>query len=327
MALAEVLNVFRMLAAVHPLLGWLFVAAVAILLISLVGIPAVRFLSLSAVAIPPKMPDDRTDVTHKNLTKRLNYLARYLRGLRRNPLLAESVAEIDSVIETVKKLKRNSGKAGNPLFEDVLKEIEALEREKVEKLLRPLDQKVDKAVYSEALSVGVATAVSFNGTMDALIILWRNMNMISKIGKTYYGRPGPLGVLRILGDVLAASLAGAYLQNLSEFAGGALANWLGSLAGVIAGPVVDGTANALVTLRVGYLAKARCRSFRAWTPASRRDIFRACFEAARKQSREVVRALTSIVGGVFGGRVVSAAGGLKAGLQGAWDYLRGKDRT
>ena len=45
--------------------------------------------------------------------------------------------------------------------------------------------------------MGIATAVSPNGTLDAFIVLLRNANMVSRIANLYYGRPGARGSLVI----------------------------------------------------------------------------------------------------------------------------------
>ena len=83
-------------------------------------------------------------------------------------------------------------------------EVVRFETERIEKLLAPLDRAADRMIRAEALSVGIATAVSPSGALDAFLVLWRNANLVSRIAGLYYGKPGVRGSLLILGDVLTA---------------------------------------------------------------------------------------------------------------------------
>ena len=94
-----------------------------------------------------------------------------------------------------------------------------------------------------------------------------------------------------------ATIASAYLQDLSEAAGGALSGLFGKTVGALGGPLLDGGLNAVATLRIGYVAKARCRAFAAWNEATRAQALRGAFAEAATFSKEVVGEVLRTVGG------------------------------
>jgi len=321
--LGQLYAVYDMLAAIppQPWVGGGFIVLVIILLGVLVGVPLLRFLRLSVVAKPPVMPDDTADVRPAHLVQRLKYLDQYLDRMKRNPLLESLAGEFDAAGETIAGFRGRARSGGGAALTSLIDEITDFEKNEVDRLLEPLDDHVGSTIRSEALGVGVATALSMNGTMDAFIVLWRQVNMVSRIGKIYYGRPGPLGSMKLVAEVIGATVASAYLDDLTDAAGGMLTSLLGGVAGTVAGPMVNGTANALVTVRVGYLAKARCRSFEAWTGAKRTRAMRRALEFTRDQSKEIAAAMLSAVGDSLGGGVARAAGSVKDKLKNAWKSI------
>lgn len=321
--LGQIYAAYDMLAAIppQPWLGVGFVALVAALLGLLVGVPLVRFFRLSVVVRPPAMPDVQEDVRPAHLVQRMKYLDNYLGRMKGNPLLEHRGGDFDEAATQIADFRNRARSGGKTGVQELISEIKTFEKNQVDQLLKELDDSVGRTIRSEALGVGMGTALSMNGTIDAFVVLWRNVNMVSRIGKTYYGRPGPLGSLRIVADVMGATVASAYLDDLTDAAGGMVANLLGGVAGTVAGPVVNGTANALVTMRVGYLAKARCRSFEAWTGSKRTASIQRAVEFTRDQSKEVASALVAKVGGGVSKGVSKAAGSVKDKLKNAWKSM------
>lgn len=93
--------------------------------------------------------------------------------------------------------------------------------------------------------------------------------------------------------LLATKLQGA-IEGTANFFG----SWFGSAGRTLIGPAADGAVNALVTVRIGYVAKARCRSFRVWTDASLRGVLIGCFKEAASHGRGVV---LDVIKGAKGG--------------------------
>lgn len=314
---AQVHSLYQLFRGVHPLLGVLFLAVAATGLWWLVGVPVVRFLRMPVAVKPPPLPALDAGLTPTHLDVHLRYVARYLRGQLLNPRMRRQRAEVEAAVRECEALRARVTAPGAPGLREVLGEVEAFERERVDRLLAPLDAEAERVIRQEALGVGVATAVTLNGTVDALIVLWRNVNLIAKLAQIYYGRPGPRGTLAILRDVSLTVLLANYLDDLSDWAGSMIGKWMGTVAGLVAGPLINGGANAVLTLRVGYLAKDRCRTFEAWTEERRRSVLAKCFGLAAEASKGVLTELASRVGGLMGGIV----GGVVGGTAGAGSFL------
>jgi hypothetical protein len=78
------------------------------------------------------------------------------------------------------------------------------------------------------------------------------------------------------------------MQGVLESAGGLFGRWFGD---VVARPATEGGINALVTLRIGYVAKARCRAFRPWTDASVKTYVKSAMKEVSSHSAGVIRDL------------------------------------
>ena len=63
------------------------------------------------------------------------------------------------------------------------------------------------------------TALSPNGTLDAFLVLWRNVNLVASLARLYYGRPGLPGTWLILRDVSLAILLSSVLEQISDMGG------------------------------------------------------------------------------------------------------------
>ncbi|MBN1478022.1 YcjF family protein [Candidatus Sumerlaeota bacterium] len=306
-------NMYAMFSAWHPALGWLFLAAAAALVWWLIGMPILRFLHMPVALRPPELPPREQGLHATHLERHVKFICKYLQRQRRNSFLADHVDKIDTAIETGQVLAGAIKTRGDEGLDESLRQVELFRRQQVDPILLPLDEEAERIIRTEALGVGVATAVSLNGTLDALIVLWRNVNMVSRLARVYYGRPGPRGSLLILRDVSTVVLISNYLDNLTDTAGNLLGKWLGGIAAVVAGPLLNGGANAVMTLRLGYLARARCRSMQRWTDEHRRSVLMRALKSSADASTWVLREMTSQVGGIVGGVV----GGMASGAAGA----------
>ncbi len=292
----RVAEVYGFFADINPWLGVAFLVVFVALLVWLVGRPVYSFLKVPAAMKPPLLPPV-AERTGKDLARHLEFVERYLGALLTNPEWEGNPAEVEAAMERCHSLRDTSRHAGRELVAGLSDDIRKLENETVGRLLEPLDRKARAVIRQEAVGVGIATAVSWNGTIDAFIVLWRNCNLVSRVARIYYGRPGARGTLSILRDVSAATLAGAYLQDLSEAAGGALGGLFGKTLGALGGPLLDGTVNGVVTLRIGYTAKARCRAFSAWNDVGRAEAARGAIKEAGAFSKDVVAEILRTVGG------------------------------
>jgi hypothetical protein len=292
----RVAEITRWFAGFHPAAGVAFLVAFFVALWWFIGRPVLRFWRVPVALKPPQLPP-MEERTGRDLARHLLFVERYLGALLVNPSWEGPPAEVEAAVARCRALREETGEADGAAVQALSGRVRRLEKETVQRLLAPLDRKARQVIRQEALAVGVATAVSWNGTLDAFLVLWRNCNLVARVAAIYYGRPGVRGTLAILRDVAGATLAGAYLQDLSTAAGGSLGSLFGKTAGVLGGPLLDGGLNAVATLRIGYVGKARCRAFSAWNERTRVEALGAAFKEAATFSREVVGEVIRAVGG------------------------------
>lgn len=265
----EAVRMYQTLSGIHPALGFASLVALGVG-VALVLLPARRFLLTPRVVEPPPLPLDGR-LTARQLAAELRYLDRYLANCARNPAFTSEQASIERARRELAVLSAESRSVPEGSVAIFGEKLTAFHSRSMDPVLRTVDDRADRTIYQEALAVGLATAVSPNGVLDAFVMLWRSVKLVSEMGVLYYGRPGLLGSLAICRDVSMAVAAAGYMQNLSETLGAVLAKTLGGWGGLVAGPAVDGITNALVLIRIGYLAKERCRSYRRWDAAARQS--------------------------------------------------------
>jgi putative membrane protein len=322
----EAARYFDFFVRIHWTLGVAYVVALVAFFAVLIGLPTWRYLRIPAVMQPPAVDLRDGRATHEELVRHARFLSRYCRSLSRNPELAEQRAQITQTAADAAGLYRRARSAHADDLAGLLGEIRAFERDRVEPLLQALDARVDAYIRKEAVSVGIGTAVSLNGTLDAFIVLWRSANMVSRIARFYYGRPGLRGSLLILRDVVGAMVVSRAMDPLSDKAGDLAGGVLGRLGGIVAGPVMDGAINALMTMKVGHLAKRRCRSFQAWNEKTMRRVVMDVLTRVKTESTGIVGELLTRLGR-FGTRAAAAAATVAAtaataGGRTAWNLLR-----
>ena len=184
-----------------------------------------------------------------------------------------------------------------------------------------MDDKVDKLIHGEAVGIGVATAVSMNGTVDAFIVLWRSANLIAKISRIYFGRPNLRGSLLVMRDVAAIVVMSRALEDVTDMTGDLIGSVLGRMGGLVAGPVVDGAVNAMMALKLGYLTKRRCRAYRGWSEAQAKSISAEALALVKKESASVINELIKAVGGLTGA-AASAAETVMTGSKNTWATIQ-----
>lgn len=312
---------YRIFGDVHPLLGYAFIILLAGLLLLLVGRPLLAFLATPVAARPPHIDYDFDNPDPSLLGVRLKYDLKYLNMLRRNRLLQVEWGEIDASIQAGRDLLARCAGRDDETPEALSAALEAFERDHIEARLKQLDAQVDRLIHAEAVSVGVATAFSMNGTVDAFIVLWRNANLVARISQIYFGRPHLGGTLIILRDVAAIVVISRALEDVTDMTGDVIGGLLGRMGGLIAGPVMDGAVNAMMTLKLGYLAKRRCRAFKGWSSTQARSISAEALERVKRESGSVAADLLKRCGGLTS-RAARAAEMTMSGSRNAWSLVQ-----
>lgn len=148
--------------------------------------------------------------------------------------------------------------------------VRATNRQEVEAALRLLDQRAQEIVTNTASVVFTSTAISQNGNLDGLIVLAMQTRLVWQIAHVYNQRPTLRELIDLYANVAAtAFLAGSIAEiDLSEQVQPIVSSVLGSAAGVILGlnvaatilanSILQGSANALLTLRVGVITRRYC---------------------------------------------------------------------
>lgn len=312
---------YRLFDDLHPVAGLVYIVVLTAALAWLVARPVAAFLSMPVAARPPDILIDPKAPDPKAIAARLTYDIRYLKMLAANPEVSAEAAQIEESIAKGRALAARAGRATPEEAFALSIDLQTFEREHIEALLAPLDKRVNQIIHAEAVGVGVATAISMNGTVDAFIVLWRNANLVARVSRIYFGRPHLMGSLRILRDVAAIVVAARALEDVTDITGEVVGSLLGRMGGLIAGPVMDGGINAMMTLKLGYLAKRRCRSFKGWTAVQAAAISEGALQEVKAESGSVITDLLKRVGGLTT-HATRATERVLAGSRSTWDLIR-----
>jgi len=130
--------------------------------------------------------------------------------------------------------------------------IELAERE----LLAPLDRRARALILGSSKRVSVVTAVSPRAIVDLAFVLLEVTRLIRAMADLYGGRPGTLGLLRLMRDVIAhLAVTGSIAVGdglVQQALGHGIASRLSSRLG-------EGVINGLLTARIGIAAMDLCR--------------------------------------------------------------------
>jgi len=321
MVIGQAYLFYRLFDDLHPVAGFVYIVALTAALAWLVARPVAAFLSMPVAARPPDILIDPKAPDPKAIAARLGYDVRYLKMLAANPEVQAERAAIEDAIAKGKALAARAGRAKPEEALALSLELQTFERAHIEALLVPLDRRVNQIIHAEAVGVGVATAISMNGTVDAFIVLWRNANLVARVSRIYFGRPHLMGSLRILRDVAAIVVAARALEDVTDLTGEVVGSLLGRMGGLIAGPVMDGGINAMMTLKLGYLAKRRCRSFKGWTAVQAAAISEGALQEVKAESGSVITDLLKRVGGLTT-HASRATERVMAGSRSTWELIR-----
>ncbi|MBY0361412.1 MAG: YcjF family protein [Phreatobacter sp.] len=135
---------------------------------------------------------------------------------------------------------------------DGAQRLRIVERE----LLEPLDREATRLVAEAARRVSVVTAVSPRAAVDLAMVFATAVRLIRRIAEVYGGRPGTLGMVKLVRHVLAhMAVTGGMAAGdtvLDQIVGHGLAARLSAKLG-------EGVLNGLLTARLGITAIAVSR--------------------------------------------------------------------
>jgi hypothetical protein len=143
-------------------------------------------------------------------------------------------------------------------------------QEEIESAIAHLSAEADSVVRRTASTVFLTTALMQNGRLDALILLFTQIQMVGRVAHVYVQRPSPRELIRLYLNVAGTAFISSGLESLDlgEMVAPLATSVVPALKGGIPGLsgisallvkcVSNGAANAFLTLRVGEVARRYC---------------------------------------------------------------------
>lgn|GEM_PF-151243 len=153
-----------------------------------------------------------------------------------------------------------------------LKEVPLERTEDIVSAISMLSKRADELIKQTANTVFVGTAVMQNGRLDGFITLLTQTKMVWEIAALYNQRPSPRQMLYLYSNVAATALLAQSIDDIdfSELVTPIVVSIIPSLKGAVPGlqgishllvnSLSSGAANAMLTLRVGFVARQYCEA-------------------------------------------------------------------
>ncbi len=160
----------------------------------------------------------------------------------------------------------------NPHLDGV--EIDKADPVSIEQAHRQLNSIADEKIKEAASNVFIMTAISQYGALDAAIVIFSQLRMIWQVTLIYNQRPTMRDMMYLYLNVFATAFLATKIENLevledqlepviASLMGTSLSSLtpaFNTAANIITNAVIQGSANAFLTLRVGVIARQYCSS-------------------------------------------------------------------
>jgi hypothetical protein len=165
--------------------------------------------------------------------------------------------------------------------------------EQLDDALQVLNEKANRITRDTAGTVFLTTAISQNGKLDAFTVLATQISMIWKIAHLYHQRPSLRDLVYLYANVGATSFLVSEIEDLDvtqhlepaingliKNASGRALPVVGPTATLVMDSVLEGSTNALLTLRIGIITRKYCGNYTVWNASQAKKA--ALFEAAKQ---------------------------------------------
>jgi hypothetical protein len=292
--IGEMAGIVRLLYMVNQTLGRIAAFLAVAIGLGVIVIPGYIFLRLPKPLIPPK---EDTGPDHER------HLNRIRDRLAVNPLL---------------KTRTLTARAD------------------LEEAIGTLNAEAEKITIQWAKRVFLGTALSQNGVLDMLVVLGAHITMIRRIAGVYYQRPTPRDLLFLYSNVAGTAFLSYTLEEIdlseqvqpiieSAIGGVTAVPILGTMVTPLVSAIMDGTANAFLTLRVGIIASRYCVPLTHLKKKTTRRV--ASARAAKllggiviQGTQDICRVVTKAAGKKFASAGSSLAEKTKKGLYTLWPF-------
>jgi hypothetical protein len=263
----EFLRAYETLRDLHPVAGYAFLVLLGAAGLSLGVYFGVAMMRRPAVLVPPPPQDIKTASLHA-LTGYAKHLRRVVQRLKQNPALTE--ADRLRLKDAEAALR---GLFSRPVGPDTVRRTLAhIETCSLEPALTRLDSYAEREVRNCVRDVMAGVTLSPWRSGDLLIVLYRNIRMLTGVMHVYDSRPRlreQFLILRDIGAIVAT-------VNILNYGSRLLQNLTASVPvlGRFTGDLAQGIGAGVFTSIAGHAAMDRCRAYRGWSRASARATIR-----------------------------------------------------
>jgi len=262
-AVVELLRVYQTLYEFHHLAGNIFLFILCCGILWLLGYFIITIILRPSALTPPTIINPNNP-TNKELRRYGKYLVKYISRLSKNKSLSpeEMCIANKGIKQLVDVLKNNNDN------ENLLSAVKNAEELTLKPVFDNLSQQAEKQVRNSTRDVMAAVAFSPYKSIDLIVVIYRNLIMISRIISIYNSRPRLREFMHILLDVVNVIAVVNYLNmgnNLVEKLGANL-----PFAGKYMDEIAQGIGAGFMTSVAGHATIDRCQAFKGWNAAEAR---------------------------------------------------------
>lgn len=254
-AFNQVIALYNNINQVNHILAISLSVLVSLIFITILGLPFYAFLKYPKMAV---LPDEAEGEVYDL------YITKQLERLKKNKCLIVDGYTFDG----------ESGEQKVVLAFDRLKQLSSTQ------------------IKNDANAIFLTTSISQNGVLDGATVLFTLMKMVYKVATIYETRPSMTRMIYLYGQIAAVVLIARTIEDLdlieeqlepilTSLLGGSVVSLVPGAASVttlVVTSIVEGSVNALLTLRVGTITQ---RYLSAMTKVDKKSLRRgASLEAA-----------------------------------------------